>query len=188
MRPLNRNGFTLIELLIVVSIMAILSALVIPSATPAISQRLHSAAEMMATDLGYVRSLAVSNASEYRVTFDVTNNRYVIEHSGSNTALDTLPPGPFWAADDPATQHIVDLNLIPTLSRGGVRLSTVATGDGTPLTEVEFGPLGATTESDETLIWFSAGGGSQERAVAVFVNPVTGLATAEQIVSATTED
>lgn len=173
----ERVGFTLIELLIVVAVMAILAAIVVPSATPAVSQRLRSAAEMLATDLGYVRSLAVSNASQYRVTFDLANNQYVIEHSGSNGALDTLPPGPFRAANDPADEHIVDLDLVPTLSRGGVQLSAVTTGGGAPLTQIEFGPLGATTESDETVIWFSAGSGTTEQSVGVFVNPVTGLAT-----------
>ena len=56
-------------------------------------------------------------------------------------------------------------------------MSAVATGGGTPLTQIEFGPLGSTTESDETVIWFSAGSGTTEQNVGVFVNPVTGLAT-----------
>ncbi len=181
MSPPKRHGFTLIELLIVISIMAILGAIVLPSATPAVSQRLQAAAQVLASDLGYVRSLAVSNGSTYRVTIDSGNNRYVIEHSGTNASLDTLPPGPFWAASDPSTQHIVDLDSLPMLSRGGIQLAGVATSMGTLIGEVEFGPLGATTESDETKIWFTAGTGSEQRSIAVLVNPVTGLATVDQM-------
>ncbi len=181
MSPPKRLGFTLIELLIVISIMAIIGAMVLPSASPAISQRLRAAGDMLGSDLGYARSLAVSNGSNYRVKIDPGNNRYVIEHSGTNASLDVLPPGPFWSASDPTTQHIVDLDLLPTLSQGGVRLAAAATGTGTPITEIEFGPLGATTESGESQIWFAAGTGTEERSLAVTVNPSTGLATVGQI-------
>lgn len=176
-----RQGFTLVELLIVVSLMAILAAIVLPSATPAVSQHLQAAAEMAASDLGYARSLAVSNGSSYRVVIEVNNNLYRIEHSGSNTALDVLPAHPFRAASDTATQHVVDLSKLPTLSQRGVRLDSAATDGGVVITEIEFGPLGSTTETDESLIWFSSGSGGQVRAVAVSVNPVTGLATVREL-------
>jgi len=177
----RHHGFTLIELLIVISIMAIIGAMVIPSGSPSVSQRLTAAGEMLSSDLGYVRSLAVSNGSTYRVTIDTVNNRYVIEHSGTNSSLDTLPPGPFWAANDPTTQHIVDLDSLPTMAQGGVHLAGVTTDAGTLTSEVEFGPLGATTEPSETQIWFATGTGSDERSIAVQVNPVTGLTSVEQI-------
>lgn len=176
-----RQGFTLVELLIVVSLMAILAAIVLPSATPAVSQHLQAAAEMAASDLGYARSLAVSNSSYYRIVIEVNNNLYRIEHSGSNTALDVLPAQPFRAASDTATQHVVNLSKLPTLSQGGVRLDSAATDGGVPITEIEFGPLGSTTETDESLIWFSSGSGGQMRTVAVSVNPITGLATVREL-------
>lgn len=173
----SRQGFTLIELLIVVSLMAILSAIVLPSASPAISQHLRTAAEMAASDLGYVRSLAVANGSSYRVVIDVSGNLYRIEHSGANPTLDVLPPHPLLGVNNPDTQLTVDLNTIPTLSRGGVQLDSAETSGGALVTEIEFGPLGSTTETDETLITFAAGSGNQVRSITVFINPVTGLAT-----------
>lgn len=173
----SRHGFTLIELLIVVSLMAILSAIVLPSASPAVSQHLQAAAEMVASDLGYVRSLAVANGSSYRVVIDVSGNQYRIEHSGANSALDVLPSHPLLGVNNPNTELTVDLNMIPTLSRGGVQLSSAETSGGALVTEIEFGPLGSTTETDETLITFAAGSGSQVRSITIFINPVTGLAT-----------
>lgn len=173
----NRQGFTLIELLIVVSIMAILGAIVLPSASPAVSQHLQAAAEMAASDLGYARSLAVTNGSSYRVVIEIGNNLYRIEHSGSNATLDILPGHPLRAASDSATEHVVDLNTIPTLSRDGVQIDSAETSGGAVTTEIEFGPLGSTTETDATRITFAAGSGTQVRSVTVTINPVTGLAT-----------
>ena len=57
-------------------------------------------------------------------------------------------------------------------------------GDGKPgertfrsVTTVEFGPYGATTRSDTTVVWLTAGVGSGRRYISISVNPVTGLST-----------
>ena len=43
--------------------------------------------------------------------------------------------------------------------------------------DLEFGPLGATTRSEQTVIWLAAGKGLAARYIRLDVNPVTGLCT-----------
>jgi prepilin-type N-terminal cleavage/methylation domain-containing protein len=169
-------GFTLIELLIVVAVMGILAGLVLPRSDPSLHEQLRSTAQIMAGDLAYGRSLAVTNNSQYRVQFEVAENRYVLEHSGVDPALDTLPDSPLRSPEDPPTMQIVDLDELPHVGTG-VRIAAVVALGSTPqsVESVEFGPLGTTTRSEETVVWVAAGAGSATRYMQVHVNPVTGL-------------
>jgi hypothetical protein len=45
------------------------------------------------------------------------------------------------------------------------------------VSSVDFGPLGQTTRSEETVVWLAAGAGSTARYVGVHINPATGLVT-----------
>lgn len=173
-----RSAYTLIELLMVVAILAIISAALIPSASNGISEQLEAGARVLATDLDYARTLAVTYESKYRTAFDTTAHTWTLTHSGTDTSLTSLPASPFHASQEAASQRTTYLRDLPGAN---VQLSVYSVYAGgsslTTISEVEFGPLGSTTRSDETVIWLSAGSGRATRYVDVRINPITGLAT-----------
>ena len=177
-------GFSLIELMIVVAIISILAGLAIPDVNPGIHQQLNSAARIVAADIAYVQSLAVTHNSTYRLTLDGANHRYIIEHSGANASLDELPSSPTRSPSDPDDQHIVDLDELPSMG-ARVRLYAAQTSGSSPtaVTQLEFGPLGETTQAEETVIWLTSGYDDAQRYVALRVNPVTGLITVDAVQS-----
>jgi len=177
-RPRHRGGFTLLELLIVVTLMSIIASIALPSAAPSIGVQLTSAAEVVAGDLAYGRSLAVLNNDTYQFLFDLTDNQYTLEYSGGNSALATLPPNPFHASQDAATQFVVRLAQLPRIG-APVVLYDVQELTPSPVeaTSVQFGPLGATTQTPSTVIWLTAGTGSAKRYLSITINPSTGLTT-----------
>jgi prepilin-type N-terminal cleavage/methylation domain-containing protein len=172
----RQSGFTLIELLIVVALLSLAAGMIIPSANPSLRDKLEGATQLIASDIALARSLAVANDSNYRITFDLTQNRYVLQHSGSNPALNNLPRSPYSLPSDPATQYIIRLSNLPHLG-GTARLHAVRALSSSPqtVTNLEFGPYGETTRTEETQIWLAAGVGSATRYLSVRVNPVTGL-------------
>jgi prepilin-type N-terminal cleavage/methylation domain-containing protein len=178
-------GFSLIELMIVIAIMGIVAALATPSLNPGLHDQLQSVARLVAGDIAYGRSLAVANNSQYRFTFDATANRYILRHSGVNTALNVLPESPFRSPSDPPDQYIVDLAGLPRLGGHNVRVLAVTGPSQTVITsaDLEFGPLGETTRSQETLVWLAGGRGADTRYLTVHVNPVTGLTSIGQFTS-----
>ena len=169
-------GFTLLELLLVVAIVGILVAIVLPSSQPAVYDQLRSTAQVVVSNLAYARSLAVSNNSNYTVTFDLAGNRFLLKHSGTSAALAILQKTPFVTSSDTANQQVLDLDDIPHVGPT-VRLAAAATTGTTAETvaSVEFGPLGQTTDGDPTTIWLMAGSGDNKKYITIVVNPVTGL-------------
>lgn len=169
-------GFSLLELLLVITLAGLLLALVLPSGQPAVVEQLRSTARLVTADLAYARSLTISNNSNYKIKFDLQNNRYVLEHSGANPALRTLPKSPFSAPDNSPTKHIVDLDELPRVGPL-VRLATVVAGTPSQsVSEVEFGPLGQLTSGQTTTVWLSSGSGNQQRFIPIEINAVTGIA------------
>lgn len=173
----RQQGFSLIELLIVISLISILAGLALTRLEPSIHDQLQAAAQVVASDLAYARSLAVANNSSYRITFDTDADRYVLTHSGTNLALDRLPSSPYRRPDDPPDEQSTDLSRLPLVS-GSVDLMAVVTSSDPPVTvfDLEYGPLGETTRADGTTLWISSGQGDVQRYISVAMDPITGLA------------
>jgi len=72
------GGFTIIEIVIVVVIIAIAALVAVPMMSSAASLQIRSAANMIAADLEYARSMAISRGQIYSVVFDQTGESYKI--------------------------------------------------------------------------------------------------------------
>lgn len=174
----QRRAFTLVELMMVVLVMAIVAATAAPYLTTSAVDRLENVAQFVADDLAYARNLAITHNSQYRCTFDVRNNLYYIEHSGTNTSLNNLPTSSLRGYGDAATRQTTRVGSIPP-SAGHVKLHAV--GDSSkspaPVTQLEFRSFGQTTQTIATDIWLVAlWSGSSPLYINVTVHPITGLA------------
>ncbi len=78
------RAFTLIEIIIVVVVIAIAAMVAIPMMSSAASMQIRAAANMVAADLEYAKSMAISRGQFFSVVFDQTTEKYRIEdQSGS---------------------------------------------------------------------------------------------------------
>lgn len=168
-----------------IAVLGILAAILIPQLSGDLPERLNAAAQVVAGDLDYARSLAVSNNSTYRLTFDADQNRYVLRHSGTAAQFNTLPPSPFRQSDDPVTQQTTSLANLP-IPEPRVRLIAVIQmqGLGQETTQVEFNPLGGTTSPQTSVVWLACGRGQLRRFISISVDPITGLVSIGPPVSA----
>jgi type II secretory pathway pseudopilin PulG len=168
-------------LLVVISIVAVIASVVLTGFEPSMHDQVRGAAQIVAADLAAAQALAVTNNTSYQITFDRRQNLYYLEHSGSNTALDTLPSSAFGLPSDPDTRRTTDLARLP-LGATTVRLYVVQ-GQldeltySEQVTTLEFGPLGETKRSIPTTIWLTAGRDRAARYIPLTVNPITGIAT-----------
>ncbi len=80
--PYLIRGFTFVEILVVVVILSIAAVIAIPMMTSAGGIQAKSAANMIAADLEYAKSMAIGYQQNYSVVFDTANESYEIQNSG----------------------------------------------------------------------------------------------------------
>jgi prepilin-type N-terminal cleavage/methylation domain-containing protein len=94
--PRCRCGFTLIEIIAVVVILAIAALIAIPAFSGASEMQLKAAADKLAADLEYAKSMAVTTQTVYRVTFDTNAESYsIIDTSTNQVIADPVSKSPF---------------------------------------------------------------------------------------------
>ncbi len=178
MRRSARAGLTLVELLMVVVLMSIVTSMVIARFDPAVGDQLDAAARILIADLDYARGLSIAHNSKYSLVFDTAKNRYYLQHTGANAALNSLPKSPFLVDGlDGANKPIQIAEFAKLLTYGpAVRLHLARrVPSGIAASSVEFTSLGGTTSAEATEIWLACGNGNHLRYLAVTVQPVTGL-------------
>ena len=72
------SGFTIVEIVIVVVIIGIIALVAVPMMSSAGSLQIRSAANMIAADLEYARSMSISRGQNYSVVFDKNADSYEI--------------------------------------------------------------------------------------------------------------
>ncbi|UCG59921.1 MAG: prepilin-type N-terminal cleavage/methylation domain-containing protein [Phycisphaerales bacterium] len=73
------RGFTIMEIVIVIVIIAIAAAMAVPMMSSAGSMQIRSAANAMAADIEYAKSMAISKGQYFSVVFDKNAESYQIE-------------------------------------------------------------------------------------------------------------
>jgi len=93
------EAFTIIEILIVVVILAIAALTAIPMMSSAGSVQVRSAANMIAADLEYAKSLAISRGQNFSVVFYTSTESYNITDQDGNTILHPVKKGSYYVID-----------------------------------------------------------------------------------------
>lgn len=88
------RGFTIIEILIVVVILAIAAMTAIPMMSSAGSVQVRSVSNMIAADLEYAKSLAITKGQSFTVDFtDTSGDNYRIKSQDGTTILHPVKKG-----------------------------------------------------------------------------------------------
>lgn len=159
-------GFTLIELMIVIVIIGIAAAIAIPMMSSAASFQIRAAANMVAADLEYAKSMAISRGKLYSVVFDSANDTYQIEDPNGTVIPHPVKKGPTVAG----IPYVVDFHSDSRLDRVDL---VSASFNGTQT--VKFNYLGSPFDGSDNdlnsgVIVLEAG----DAARTVTIEPVTG--------------
>jgi len=95
---MQKNAFTLIELIVVMVIIGIAALLAVPMIGSAADVQVRSAANMIAADLDYAKSMAITTQQNYSVVFDTANEIYQV-HDPCGVVDHPLKPGSDFEVD-----------------------------------------------------------------------------------------
>jgi len=158
----KQKGFTMAEILIVVVIIAIAAMVVLPLASSAASLQIRSAASIIAADLEYAKSMAISRGQYFSVVFDKSTESYSIRNQDGDVIAHPVKKG---------FDYVVDF-------RNDTRLDKVdiVAADFDMTGEVKFDYLGSPYNGNDNplnsgVISLQAGGST----ATINVEPVTGF-------------
>lgn len=150
------RGFTLIEILIVIVILAIAAMTAIPMMGSAASVQIRSAGNMIAADLEYAKSLAISKGQNFWVVFDEGAESYSIVDQDGNTISHPVKKG---------------FDYVMDFQDEGLGRVEIADADFDGASQVQFDYLGSPDNGGT--VHLQAG----DMSATVSVEPVTGYIT-----------
>jgi len=160
-----RSGFTLVELIMVILILSIAAAMVLPMASSAGSVQLRAAANMVAADLEYAKSMAISRGQAYSILFDKNNETYRVQDHNEVDILHPVKKGLPYLVDFPHEGRLSRVTIDNAVFNGTSRVAFDYLG--TP-----YDDNGASLNAAGSVI-LKAGGDT----MTVKVEPVTGFIT-----------
>ena len=151
----SKSGFTLVEVIIVMVIISIVALTAVPMMSSASSVQIRSAASMIAADLEYAKSMAISRGQNYSVVFDQNTESYLLEDQDGNVIQHPVKKG---------FNYVVDFQSDDRLNK----VDIIAASFGATPADVEFDSLGS-PDSGGT-VTLQAGGTT----ATITVEPITG--------------
>jgi type II secretion system protein H len=135
-RP-GQGGFTLLEIIVVLLILAIAAAMVVPMMSSGAETQVLAAAQMVAADLEYAKSMAITRGRFYRVSFDSTEQNYQLEDQDGAVIAHPVNKGFNYEIDfDSGRLDGVQINSVDFDGTTQVRFDSLGSpynGDGSPL-------------------------------------------------------
>jgi len=165
-----KKAFTLIELIVVMVIIAIAAVLAVPMISSAADVQVRSAANMIAADLEYAKSMAISRQQNHSVVFDTANESYEVRDASGTVISHPVKGG---------SSFIVNLQSDSRLSRVDIA-SAVFNPDSQ--TTVTFDYLGSPYSGTDTANPLNSGQISLQAGsftMTVNVEPMTGYVTVQ---------
>jgi type II secretion system protein H len=107
-------AFSLVEVLIVLMIVGIVAVIVIPMHVSAATTELKTAANMIASDLEYAKSLAISTGKSYSVVFDTSAESYCIKDSAGQVITHPVHVGANFAVSFAGDGRLDKVNILST--------------------------------------------------------------------------
>jgi Tfp pilus assembly protein FimT len=153
-------AYTLVEMFIVMVILAIIAAIAVPLYTSAASTEVKAAANMIASDLEYAESMAMSTGRNYSAVFDASAESYSIKDCNNQVISHPVHVG---------TRFIVNFANDSRLNK----VDIVSAFGSTTTSVVTFDYLGAPSNSGSILLR------SDGITMTVKVAPVTGYVSIE---------
>jgi len=104
-------GFTLIEVLIVVVILGIVALAAMPMMSSAASVQIRAAANVIAADLEYARSMAISRGRCYSVAFNKDTESYEVRDQSGTVIAHPVRKGFNYAVNFTADSRLDKVNI-----------------------------------------------------------------------------
>ncbi|MBN1816619.1 MAG: GspH/FimT family pseudopilin [Sedimentisphaerales bacterium] len=130
----RKAGFTFIEIIVVIVILGIAALLAVPMFSSAADIQVRTAANMIAADLEYAKSMAITFQQKYSVVFLSGSERYQVQDQAGVVLTHPTNPGVTFLIDFSADNRTNQVDIVSANFAGATGTAQAVTFDylGTP--------------------------------------------------------